>query len=780
MAHHQHNHHERPLLAQVVSFLTQSPSDGVTITDEDESAFDVDEPPDHPINSKAVPSESYFKLPSLPTSHTESLLTQALLTSPDLRSPPVHNAFPLPSRALSLASTHSNASIASTAELTSDGGFTSPARTNTPSPPLPSSRLAGLSIATPEESEISHNKASRNNTIHLPMDNIVPAMKSVDPKPGLARKRCITFACGGSDVKPQDKVEEPKLPKKSEEVALLKRPCMLRFACPSKPSTEKDSQPEEAHKPRLFRTPTVSQNHEIARADTNHEKHIPISTVLDDTTSNNAHSRTSLKTQLSHDGQPTVPKEAKFKDLAIEDDAWMHETPRPRHKITVSDTLRKENAIRKLGEEAEEEALEEEEAEADIEEDAEDLDDDDYDDASDGGNESDDEEGFADSDDEDEVDPDYQFWTPRMSTAATSTDQLEHIRPKIRRTASQSSIESAMQANCINVSKAESSGKHRKSPRRRKSPKMRPGTPELPDSTDFVCGTLDEDRPLEAAYVSCLEQRKLAKRVPVPQDLDPSFPTSDPEDGEEDHDDDIPSEDNVWITGRPDESDDGHRRGRVGRGMKKSIRSPAPSPRRLRSPAPPKRSGGHRSSPPLRRSNTNRSPPPRQLFGHSPQRMRTPVPRSRNPNSPPSSRRPSFSPSSRQVIKGINMPSLAQRPNLTHTKSLPRTPNPFWSEHRRMRTEAVVREDKHGSDDDGTETNNDMHSRGPIDIVQGLERKRQKRREKYLRQANRHAGKEKERRCQPGKGAERMRELGLEVADRNKAYGQRAQLVLSV
>ena len=545
-----------------------------------------------------------------------------------------------------------------------------------------------------------------------------------------------------------------------------------------------DGQAEKANKPPTTRMSSGSQNHKIFHADINHQDHTPRSIWTKNTDcEKNRDSRMSLRSQLSHDGQSAVPKEAKFKSVAVEDDAWMHETPRPRQKITVNYTLRKENAIRKLGEEAEEEALEEE-AEAEIDEDVDDFDDED--DASDGGNESDDEEGFADSDDEDDVDPDYQFWMPR-STAATSADQVELIRPRARRTASQSSLESAVQANCINISNADSNGKYRKMPRRRTSPKMRPGTPELPDSTDFVCGTLDEDRPLEAAYVSCLEQRKLAKCVPKPQDLDPSFPTSDPDDDdddeeeEEDRDAAIPSEDNIWISGRPDDSDDSHGRGRVGKEMKKGIRSPAPSPRRLRSPAPPKRSGGHRSPPQLRRSTTNHSPPPRQLFGHSPQRMLTPVPRSRNPISPPSSRRPSLSSSLRKDVIGIDMPRLAERPNLTHTKSLPRTPNPFWREHRITRTEAAERKDMHDSDnDDGTETNNDIHSRGPIDIVQGLERKRQKRREKYWRQAHRHAGKDKERRCQPGKGAERMRELGLEMADRNKAYGQRAQLVLSV
>jgi len=54
--------------------------------------------------------------------------------------------------------------------------------------------------------------------------------------------------------------------------------------------------------------------------------------------------------------------------------------------------------------------------------------------------------------------------------------------------------------------------------------------------------------------------------------------------------------------------------------------------------------------------------------------------------------------------------------------------------------------------------NADGHQRGAIDIVKGLEHKRERRREKYHRQAK---GKKKP---QPGQGAERMRELGLFMA----------------
>src|SRR5690606_38434450 len=47
---------------------------------------------------------------------------------------------------------------------------------------------------------------------------------------------------------------------------------------------------------------------------------------------------------------------------------------------------------------------------------------------------------------------------------------------------------------------------------------IRPRSPELPDSTDFVCGTFDEDKALEEAYLSCLVERKRSKHQPTPQD----------------------------------------------------------------------------------------------------------------------------------------------------------------------------------------------------------------------------------------------------------------------
>ena len=452
------------------------------------------------------------------------------------------------------------------------------------------------------------------------------------------------------------------------------------------------------------------------------------------------------------------------------EDEWINEQTAYRQKITINDTLRKENAIRKLAEEAEEEALEEE---ADEElhgydqgnEFDDELDDDSrfYSDAaSDGGNETDDEEGFAASDDENDGDSDYQFWTPGFTTAATSTDHLEHVRLVPHRTASESSIEST------NDAKMRYTGP-RTQPGTRRSSRMRPGTPELPDDAEFVVGTLDEDRPLEDAYMSCLEERRRARHKHIPQDIDPSFPTSEPE---ADNDDDDEKATQIhhepeWFMGPPESFGEEHLNCKQTELPSTQVSdSPIPSPKRIHSPAP-------------KRGTMHRSPPPRRLFGQSTHRLRSPLPMHRKLTSPPSSRRPSSSGSPHES-HSVNMPHLAQRPNLTHTTSLPKTPNPFWDQHRRSRF--------HGFDSPlaGTSPKStgpaptDIHSRGPIDIFQGLETIRQRRKDKFWRQHCRNSGKEKERRCQPGKGAERMRELGLEMADRCKGYCQKPELVLSV
>lgn len=119
------------------------------------------------------------------------------------------------------------------------------------------------------------------------------------------------------------------------------------------------------------------------------------------------------------------------------------------------------------------------------------------------------------------------------------------------------------------------------------------------------------------------------------------------------------------------------------------------------------------------------------------------------------------------------------------TSSLPRTPNPFFK-HFNVGSPSISNVASGAGTPDIDETpRNDLHVRGPVDIVMGLERKRQKRKEKFWRQHCRKAAKEHaERKPVPGRGATRMKELGLVCAERNRGYGipghQSTQLVISL
>jgi hypothetical protein len=96
--------------------------------------------------------------------------------------------------------------------------------------------------------------------------------------------------------------------------------------------------------------------------------------------------------------------------------------------------------------------------------------------------------------------------------------------------------------------------------------------------------------------------------------------------------------------------------------------------------------------------------------------------------------------------------NLAARPGLTITKSLPRPGAAFGKQYRNHAK--LVQDD-------------DIHVRGALDIVKGLEGKRQRRKEKfYQKYCNRaRRGQIPERKShKPGQGAERMKELGLLMA----------------
>ncbi|WEW58285.1 hypothetical protein PRK78_003753 [Emydomyces testavorans] len=742
--------------------------------DGDDIPAEPDEPPDHrglkvrpPLvtsHSVAFPSPTYSKTKtvSLEGKKKESLLTRALLSSPELlpvdpstaKLPPITDL-----TGLTNSSALSNRSIPSSAELTSDSETTSPIRSNTPSTPPHHNQLP----------RIKRQEAIRTTPVNIGESEL---------EANLGRKRCITFTCGRNLVGEGRKPSNETI-KEAIKPELPKRKSALTFACPVRPSsTNGDEQKDTVAIRKLPSSSRTSRS----PAPLALRKGNPASRVSLEQPKQQAKSAPEqIPIQLKGErGVLELSDAVRYHEFGSEsDDDWVNEATDYKQKITLNDCMKKEIAIRKLGEEAEEEARQDEEddnaEEDDEDEEGEDDDDEDEDEdedenedededededgdhgddgstvqdgGSDDGNESDNEAGFASSDETDDS-GEYGFWTPKVASAVSG--KPTKLRRSVDRRDSNTSIESHSQ------SVTPIARRSRKPSKPIKFPKFRPGTPTLPDSTDFVCGTLDEDRPLEAAYISCMEERRRSKHIPIPQDIDPSFPTSEPE---EDEDDDLeePSAANGRTQAKASEAFEVFNEECL-RGRPKGIT--------------------HRITPrnsPIR----PQSPPPRRLFGRSPKQLKSPPPVARL-RSPPPTRRTSVTQVPATSAYHVHFTGLAQRPNRTRTSSLPRTPNPFFA---RL---AQPRQSSRASSTSPARPSRrrKKHTRGAIDIVAGLEQKRAKRREKFWRQHCRKAAKEQLERKRPlyGKGAERMRELGLEVAERFKAYNviTGAQLVLSV
>ncbi|KAI8966742.1 hypothetical protein F5Y11DRAFT_1683 [Daldinia sp. FL1419] len=730
---------------------------------EDEAAAEVDEPPDN----KRLRPETQFKRSAVrkTADNSESLLTKALHSEEET----INLSFDSSRR----RSMNSNVSLASTADLTSDTGFTSPARTNTPSPPPPVIILPQLNTDLYFDAK---SKFTPHRDPQQPMQvaalskpvgsNGLPKDPAVE---ALTKKRCISFACGQkSDTAkpPSPQSAEPKAPVEEKP----QRKSCIKFACPAKltprtPPKQDAQQPvlptavaalrESTGSPvtvRKLRSPSVSRgrSHRSSTPRPSSRSPMPVRSARYLTANPN-----DLNSESSrfHEFASDEPQEEDWIRLNL---------PAPGRRLTINDTLKKENEIRRLGKEAEEEELEEEEEEEEEEdEEAEELDEDededneeeDEDDAEgldgdveedeldDGyevdnqsgygsdddfsdGYKTDNEIGFADSDDDDNDDGDLDLWTPSRGPVAQHTGSTPIFR-RLSMTGNRSDSSSSSDMPNPLTSRT---------PRERtRRIKMRPGTPELPDSTDFVCGTLDEDRALEDAYISCIAARRREKLHPIPQDIDPSFPTSEPED--EDIEPRISVRDSDGhMSEDPYDVEKGAERRR--------IRTDLTSPRRYHSP-PPKR----HHSPPKPRGRS-----PKRLFdGRSPRRFSpAPGPMVR---SPPSS-----------LVQDVNrgrheFKSLAFRPGLTHTKSLPRAPAMF-PQHLKG----------HRRPGKSSSTAKQRHVRGAIDIVKGLEQKRQRRKEKFKEKYfQKHCNKARkgqvvEKKPQPGQGAERMREIGLLMA----------------
>lgn len=897
------------------SIASQPTSTGMPSISEDELAGEADEPPDHRLR------QPFTKTAPPPFIRRPSLLTKALHTDTESHSESHDESLGFSSfnRQASRSSTCSTWSGKS--DFTSDDGLASnmSSPSNKSTGPLATMAFRQLDFGGPAQEKRSSGStspgASRDGRVSESAQTAGDlAVNAASPKIAvedtLGRKRCISFACGRRDTKPEEKADATTSTqtKVEEKAEVKKRPCMLKFACPSKISWKGLDKENQAGKSTRHESPPPP-----SPAPFKGRQHRDSDTTIRNESPKTSRKVPSPELSVPEDQEPERSDPSAFHEFASTDEPveeWVQESTCHRSRLTVQDTLKKENDIRQIGEEAEEEALEEEDEAFEAASDGLDSDEDDM---SDAGFHSDDEDGFAESDDDSEGDSDYEWWAPRKSSGIATMAPADGLRPPARRSNSDSSMNSM------------TSPRYRDTPKRksRTKPKsttealpIRPATPELPDSTDFVCGTLDEDRPLEQAYASCIEQRKAAKHIARPQDIDPTFPTDLSGSDEEDEVSDMPvvygarehhteaslihgsledmhgesthrgrksPAENQRATHlspapprltkhdvtSPPANVDGRRRSPAATiGTTKRLKSPPPpttskrlkSPpppiisKRLKSPPPPNTTSSKRQKSPaphvvagavLAKSNDTQktttatrgralhtSPPSRLLFGHSPRRHHSPKPAQRLTSPPPSRRGspPGFVPQTMMFGTAF----LGHRPQLTHTTSLPRSPNPLARRHghltltpRRTLTNpsAPFEDDDPTSEDDidktphnglattqsnyaaASDDDNDNNSstaedeeasdeeasgndtareaatptastytRGAIDIVQGLERKRLRRRmkfhERYCRKEERklrNGGGNNEiggraKRPVPGRGAERMRQVGIECA----------------
>ncbi|EPE07272.1 hypothetical protein F503_07923 [Ophiostoma piceae UAMH 11346] len=620
---------------------------------------------------------------------------------------------------------------------------------------------------------------------------------------------------------PEDVTQVPN----AELPAQPKRSC-IRFVCPARPATDARKPQESTNlkvdeqRSKLIRRPSPAPE---AKSPASIRKHLRNNSSASSARSPRPANRIASTRQPSH--SPVAVRAKKYynaapselngessrfhgfaSDSPLEDDWIRQEKATYKNRLTIDDTLQKELAIRRLGKEAEEEAEQEENEENDddnndvdedededaddnddVEEDDEDEDDEDEEDEDDDdvfegyssgegasdGYKTDNETGFASSDEEDDG---LVLWTVNRGAHQQReyNNDTDHTTlhqagtPVFRRLSVDEHSDSSDYV--AGLAMRQEMPKHREITRRT-------ATPELPDSTDFVCGTFDEDRPLEEAYLTHIKARKHGKLHVIPQDIDPSFPTSDPEDNSDNEaanykkhraqQQNGSADDRIW------EMEDIHH-DQQDRDDRRSKKKPE-SPRRYRSPPPPKNRG---------RSPAPRAP--RRLFDrHSPtRRLKSPAPKAMPVAIVPAVHThlasPPTSPVEEADGRGLSrFRTLAFKPGLTQTKSLPRPSAIFRHQTKEQQAQAQPKPGRRTKANGAAGAKQTRHVRGAIDIVKGLEQKRQRRKDKFQQKYCNRArkGQVPERRTQRGEGAERMREVGLLMAGKIPVQGH---YVLSV
>ncbi|KAK9473202.1 uncharacterized protein V1510DRAFT_415390 [Dipodascopsis tothii] len=208
--------------------------------------------------------------------------------------------------------------------------------------------------------------------------------------------------------------------------------------------------------------------------------------------------------------------------------------PVPRRMLRVDDVLVKEREISRLGDEAaREEAAEDEDDENDDVVDDEDDEDDDDDDDDDDADEPD-----AEPDEDDDVSdleptlPGRPFLHGRSPVPSfrRSSPALRRRRSPVPRV----DIDDGYASDDDSGDSDDEVGnpydflvdkRHRDlDVAKTAAGTATPPLDMVPNPFDFVCGTFDEDRPVQMAYMSALEERRSPLHCAAPQEIDPSFP----------------------------------------------------------------------------------------------------------------------------------------------------------------------------------------------------------------------------------------------------------------
>ncbi|KAK6351549.1 hypothetical protein TWF718_004708 [Orbilia javanica] len=587
---------DKDLINMTSSLILTSAAPHQLSTPDEEVAAEADEPSDNcncNLSSfgKLQFQENLYKKQTINPGRSykaSSLLTRAIISDSEPHSADnaavassicSRVAFRVPRRGMSTTSTISSVSMA---DLTSDAGDdSSSSELSSPSP-----RTAPVFVLPIRDTVTIKTHSD---------DELHKSTAQADPKEvtvALGRKRCITFACP-TPVSRQNSDANVVKPPAIEEPTPVRR-TTLKFACDVKDeckAPKRAGSPPPPQSKFLHRSPVLNATHLHPNA---HHRRDSGATIVDEHQKAIPCKASPLVSSVS--SVNSIPRFYEFASSVDESvQSWMNAPQFPARLLKVDCLLEKERQIRKLSEEVEEDENNDDEDNLELEDDDEeddgykedeedDEDDDEYEIWSDSDNddeeEEDDEEGHGDSDDEEE--------DVFIHGAGTAIPDRKADRPSCCRNSSDSSFAS------VHDRKSGLCSFQRE--RRTHARPIRPSTPELPDSTDFVPGTFDEDKVLEDFYLSCMEDRKSMNKVVRPQDIDPSFPEGGDDDEEE-------------------EEEEAERPARRRRGSNVSVRSPTPN-RRLRSPPPMSRRGSRAMSPGKRRpSFTSKSPPPQSRMG---------------------------------------------------------------------------------------------------------------------------------------------------------------------